>query len=371
MNQIFIPKYICIKKYPNGPDIGTEVDDLGYTKFRGPIVLDVFVYPEYWEEIKAKKVKVGVIIGRFQIPFLHVGHIQLFNYVTKASDKTIVILGKSAVSYTDKNPLSVEIRDRIIRSHYNEVLITSVKDNISDILWSIDVDRKIDIAIKNYLGIDEFEVTIYGCRDSFIPHYSGKYKTFRFNTLTKESSTDIRRKIGKLNIYDYTDPAYHIIHAIENRFPIVYPTVDIALLQISPFQPSITWILLGKKPGEDFWRFPGGFVDPKDSDLINAASRELNEEVIGINTHELNYVSSHKVDDWRYRGTKDGIMTSLFATYLLSGEPKAGDDLEEVKWFDLNDFTRPPNFWDLYEAHKPLMHSLLNYINETERNIKD
>jgi len=111
---------------------------------------------------------------------------------------------------------------------------------------------------------------------------------------------------------------------------------------------SIDWrkgsMFFTRQPGESFWRFPGGFIDPADASLADAAKREFFEEVIGYDPKNFvfQYSDSFKTDDWRYLKTSDSTMTVLFITYLPYDQyqvtPAAGDDLLEVRWFKFKDF---------------------------------
>lgn len=380
MIKDWVAEYKLTKLYPGLPpgcnSIGIEVNYHGWTKGGTRLIDFPYIWTDYFEKIK-NKLRIGVIIGRFQLPEPHSGHIKLYEHVKSKSDFIVFIIGNAAIPLTDKNPLNVYARIDILSKHFGSMhAYTAVIDNICDYKWSQEVDAKIWTSVSSS-GIsmrNDIEITLYGSRDSFIPNYHGKYKIELIEASSFISSTQTRAFIKNKRISDLRTPQEGIIYAIENKYPVAYPTVDIAILKL--VQPAgtplytitsldKTYILLGRKPGEVQWRFPGGFVDPKDLSLEDAARRELSEEVKGITTHPLYYISSHKVDDWRYRGTKDGIMTSLFLTYHLGGEPKAGDDLEEVKWFDLDDFTKSPDFWStFFMAHKPLMISLLNDLKK-------
>lgn len=303
--------------------------------------------------------KLGVIVARFQINMLTKGHKALLRHVRGNSDGVLIVLGSPDVSFTDKNPLPYEVRVKMLSDSGYNGPVTQVKDNRDDSQWSEDLDN----AIKQYISetepkVGKIEVTLYGSRDSFIPTYTGIYNTEIFQPLTeltKVSATKQRKKIAILNQHQ-NNSAFRrgIIYAVENRFPTAYPTIDVAVVDHLSRNCNI---LLGRKPGRDKWCFIGGFVDPTDLSLEDAAERELGEEIKGINVTQPQYISSCKIDDFRYKGTKDGIMTSFFICRYLSGKPIAADDIEEVMWIPIN---HAVNY--ISPFHLPLLEKLKNYL---------
>lgn len=268
-------------------------------------------------------IKTGAVVVRFQTPELTKGHLHLLSEALRMSTKLVVLIGTSPTRLANRNGLSFEIRRDMIlnefRRDYN-IEVLEIKDQQDNAYWSTLVDE----TLAPYEN-----VTLYGSRDCFITSYSGKYPFVQVSEVESESATQIRNSLKEYNP-EYNNVSFRrgIIHAIENKFPVAYPTVDIALINFDTQE-----ILLGRKPNQKIWVLMGGFVDPTDTSLEVAAGRELHEEVKNIQTHGVKYVKSAKVDDWRYRGTTDGIITSLFISYFLSGNPKAGDDLDEVKWY--------------------------------------
>ena len=55
---------------------------------------------------------IGVIIARFQSPYLHEGHKALLESVKINHSKTIIVLGVSPVLGSRKNPLDYHTRGR-------------------------------------------------------------------------------------------------------------------------------------------------------------------------------------------------------------------------------------------------------------------
>lgn len=299
--------------------------------------------------------RIGVIVARFQIDDLHIGHTALIEHARVNNDIVIIVLGCSEVYYNTKNPLTFEIRRDMVWmfSTVDKKNIVPLFDHIDNNVWVSNLDS----LIQSKISADD-TVTLYGSRDSFISvykKYHGKFYTEHFEELKDISATSRRASI-KNTVLNNSSFRTGIIHAVENRFPTAYLTVDIAILKQEPNGDIL--LLLAKKPNRTKYCFPGGFVDPNtDSSLEDAAKRELSEEVLNIETKEMHYISSHKINDLRYIDTQDGIITSLFCTWWISGIPEVGDDLigGEVSWFDINKFN--PEI--ISDNHRILFDSLI------------
>jgi len=130
-------------------------------------------------------------------------------------------------------------------------------------------------------------------------------------------------------------------------------TVDVAVVHL---QQNNRRVLMGRKRGKTLWRFIGGFVDPDlDKSFCDAALRELREEAPGCVVKEPVRIADAKIEkDSRYKHDKDKLFTTFFvANYVDNGWiPTAGDDLEEVAWFDLDKLTSNkiiPDHWELLQ----------------------
>ncbi len=266
---------------------------------------------------------VGVIIARFQTPYLHEGHTALMEEVADNHDKLIIVLGVCPVRGSRKNPYDYFTREKMIKRDYPEVVVLPLSDHPSDRQWSENLDNILTTACP----AERFE--LYGSRDSFIPYYSGRNKTIELPEHGDHNATELRQKYAD-KVSDSQDFRAGILYAYYNQYPKVYPTVDIAV-----FRNEGKEILLGKKPNNMKWRLIGGFVDPTDDKLEDAALRELKEEAGPIEVQNMTYVMSTKVDDWRYRSEVDKIITTVFRCDYVSGEFQAQDDICELAWHNV------------------------------------
>jgi bifunctional NMN adenylyltransferase/nudix hydrolase len=285
----------------------------------------------------------SVVIGRFQTPYLHCGHKELFDEAKKYSNRILVLIGVSSATGTDRNPLSYEQRREMIDTSIAKDIMLVFKPLYDFPLSHKDWSNQVDELIEE---CGDKEVIIFGGRDNSIEgYYSGKHKTRIIKGLTQNSATKLRKQIASQQaIYGHAARSA-VIHHIENRYPIVYSTVDIVVYRQEDFKA-----LVGKKG--DKYCFVGGFVDPSDTTLKYAAIRELEEETgIKVTKNSVNYIDSIKIDDERYKGCKDSIMTHVFTT-IHNHLP----DLSKIKDKEFKDFRfiGIDEIDLLHDFHKPI-----------------
>lgn len=298
------------------------------------------------------KPDVGILVGRFQVDELHEGHIRLLDTIVKNHAKTIIFLGNSPCKCTVRNPLDFEARKLMISAAYPEAIVLYITDMYTDKAWS----ERLDSQIKDIVGVGS-SVRLYGSRDSFINHYTGKYECEELEQVSFVSGTDIRKRISQ-KVKGTKDFRMGVIWAVMNQYPKCLPTVDI--LAVRESKEGTTQVLLGKRNNEPKYRIPGGFVSPRET-LETAARREFREEV-GCEITEPQYIKSFVVEDWRYRSEVDAITTSLFMAEIMFGKPTPGDDLDELRWFDLNGKI----VYEIVEEHKPLIQYVIDNLVKKE-----
>ncbi|MFZ6011123.1 MAG: NUDIX domain-containing protein [Bacteroidota bacterium] len=294
----------------------------------------------------------GVIIARFQTPYLHEGHKALIESVKAKHGKIVIVLGVSPALGSRKNPLDFITREKMIKRDYPEVVVLPLSDHPLDAKWSANLDA----LLGNTFPGAAF--TLYGGRDSFINYYSGKNKVVELPRNGTHSATELRESI-KEKVMDSVEFRSGIIYAYANTYLKVYPTVDIAV-----FKNNKKEMLLGKKDNDQKWRLLGGFSDPTDDCYEQAALRELREECGNIDVTAPVYEGSFRVDDWRYRNEADKIITTLFSVEHIDGEPQGSDDIADVKWFPLQQVTELMQRGETAAEHSPQLNRLLEKYNK-------
>jgi bifunctional NMN adenylyltransferase/nudix hydrolase len=268
---------------------------------------------------------VGIIVGRFQVDELHEAHLDLIQTVKDRHAKVIIFLGLSPVQCTTNNPLDFEARKQMIQVIYSDINILYIKDMSSDNEWS----KKLDEQIKDLVGPNQ-SVALYGGRESFIDHYNGKHSCIELkHKQTSFVSGSVIRKSISRTVKSSPDFRAGVIWTTANQYTNAMPTVDVAILN-----EDKTSILLARKKYETMYRFVGGFVDAGET-FEAAARREVMEETT-LSIHDPKYIESFVIDDWRYKNEKAKITTLFFTAKYISGKPEARDDIEELRWFEMN-----------------------------------
>lgn len=304
---------------------------------------------------------IGVIVARLQIDELHSGHRSLIDRVKEVSDATVILLGISRARGTEKNPLDFETRKVMIQEEYPTINVIPVYDNKSDEVWSKNLDEIIESLIPNPQA---FQVTLHHSRDSFVSHYHGSCPSKEWEAILEDNGTKRRAEIGVMKPEPH--PAFRrgIIYNAFNRYPIIVPAVDMFV-----YNHKTGEVLLGRRKGMTEWRLPGGMVDGKDKGYRFTAVRELQEETgLVISPKAFEALDSFQIEDWGYPSTgKDRIFSTLFwVDYDGDQIAKGADDIEEVKWFPIEEVAGAWTDYPLVitDEHKPLIHAAIQHYRE-------
>jgi bifunctional NMN adenylyltransferase/nudix hydrolase len=298
--------------------------------------------------------EVGVIVARFQTPFLHEGHLDILKQVTSHHPRVVIFLGNSPVRCSKNNPLDFQARKAMIEASFPDVEIYYIDDVGNNELWS----KTLDTLIRKSIGPSQ-KAVLYGSRDSFISAYSGKYPTIELVPNKFVSASQIRKMVGikAKNTQEFREG---VVWAVENQYAKVHPTVDMAILDFKARR-----LLLARKPNEELLRFAGGFAETKTPSYEVDALRETIEETqLKVSSKPI-YVGSLLSTDWRYRSEQDKIKTMLFILKYEGGEPKPDDDIADVKWVPLAEVKAE----ELVETHRGLLKLLSDYFVSLDEQI--
>jgi bifunctional NMN adenylyltransferase/nudix hydrolase len=317
----------------------------------------------------------GVLIGRFQIPELHEGHIALLDAVGNLHPRVIIFVGclPGGTAPTKNDPLDFETRRKMIQNAYPNYEVYPIHNRKTDELWSADLDRLITERVP--YG----KATLYGSRDSFLKSYHGHRKVVELTLPVSPniSAADLRNAATNVVI---DSPSFRagIIYATRNTFDRVIPTVDIAIIHrgLSTHDPNTDTylssgieLLLAKRSDENGWRFPGGHamgkMKPENVGYEDDAKMESYEET-STAPQSFKYIGSTQIADWRYKDTSETIKTIFFLGEVPTLETTGGDDISYTKFFPLEEVTL-----DMFEPeHKILYKMLKNYLY-SNRNINN
>jgi bifunctional NMN adenylyltransferase/nudix hydrolase len=268
------------------------------------------------------KNRVGVVVGRFQVPEIHEGHKYLLDRARVHCSKLLILVGSTGGFSSSNDPLDFSTRKAMLEDIYPGSTIVEIHDNPSNESWSEKVDAIVEEFFPSHFA------TLFGSRDSFLPFYSGKHtKKYVCPKAKVPSGTELRKSVLE-KVPNSVEFRTGIIYAgTKQNFPTSFQAVDIGILN-----EEEDMVLIGRKANQKKWRFIGGFVDPSDPSLEVAAKREVREEAGDIEVADVKYLASVRINDHRYRKSEHKVMTALFSAKYIFGHIKAGDDLVEVRW---------------------------------------
>lgn len=135
----------------------------------------------------ARMKKVGVIVGRFQVPKLHAGHRYLVDSVISQCDYVLVVLGHTEI-ISEHDPFSLESRTALFQTLHQKIHLADIADHHSDEEWSHRLDKIISTRFP------DASVTLYGSRDSFLLVYTGRFSKKYIPPIASPSGTAIRKR---------------------------------------------------------------------------------------------------------------------------------------------------------------------------------
>ena len=285
---------------------------------------------------------IGVIYAPFQSAVIPDVHRKAIEEAEKRHETVVIALPVRRITPSKVSPLDFRTRQEMIMNSYYNLLVVPVEDQkySKNKVWAL--ETAVRAPFSEFRGADLY------LDAEFEPTYKehGKWSVWdTYDFVPRESAA---RKGSKLfpvhhKMLDMSEAFRHgIIYGLTNQFPISWSTVDICIKRVIDGK---TYILLGKKPGEYGWRFPGGFKDRADTSYEIAVHREAGEEVLKEGIAPIaaltppKYIGSVNINDWRYVKEIDGITTLFYQVQFVGVDDqiKAGDDLADTEWFELAD----------------------------------
>ena len=277
----------------------------------------------------------GVVIARFQTPELTEAHQHLIHRVATRSVRVVVMLGVTR-AVSKKDPLEFILRKWMVEDfwfdHYpdraGDLFILPDHHCPTDDAWASRIDEHVGALL-----VPRGTVTVFCGPDGAGRAYqsaggSHPVEVFEFHGA---HATTVRANVMPERTASFRRG---VIYGAERRSTSVFPVIDVVIWRTDTEAPGTpAQVLLGRKNEDgDCFRLVGGFVDPQDGSLEAAVVREAREET-GLVVHDITYAGSQVVDDWRYRGAPETLMSAVFnAESSRINEPVAGDDLDEVRW---------------------------------------
>jgi ADP-ribose pyrophosphatase YjhB (NUDIX family) len=318
--------------------------------------------------------KVAVVYAPFQVPSIPDG--MLARSVLDFYDTLIIVLPEKRFPNSKCSPLDFETRRQLIHETHPWAKVIKFPEEKDSVVFV----EKLEAAVRSQTHLINFRAETPITDIAYTLHtasataarYTKSGGTWPIEDFPVEWEAELRATVK--SPIDNAEFRAGVIYALNKRFPISWMTVDMAILRKRFIADehkggtSKTFILLGKKPGEKSWRFPGGFKDRMDLEIEAAVMREGCEEVIGEkddNPYDYFeypvYLGSRNIADWRYAGDEDGV-TTVFYEMRFVGDPtsiKASDDLAQVGWFDISEVTEDMfvgehrHLWKLFmERHR-------------------
>lgn len=128
----------------------------------------------------------AVVVGRFQVPKLHEGHLYLLNTANNMCGKLVVVLGSAEVPDAIKNPYGYGYRRNLILQPFPNAKVHGIFDYPTNEQWS----GVLDAIVYTYPS-----VILFGSRDCFMKDYNGENKCMRVPEIPGVSGTKIREQL--------------------------------------------------------------------------------------------------------------------------------------------------------------------------------
>ncbi len=194
-----------------------------------------------------KRETVGVVVARFQVPELTVGHKALLKHVANSNDKLAVVLGTRPFP-DERNPLTFEMRRDMLIVHSSDypqpyVILQNPDRPGDNDAWSKSLDQLLRLVFPTE------DIKLYGGRDGFSAAYTGTLKVHLFQHVYEPPGTQVRLDITSASPINSRDFRAGVIYAVTNY---VKPDTTDGQLQTNSLETVSAWddhsVELPRKP---------------------------------------------------------------------------------------------------------------------------
>jgi bifunctional NMN adenylyltransferase/nudix hydrolase len=275
------------------------------------------------------KKSLGVIVGRFQTAQITPGHQFLFDEVYKKHDTVVTFVGSKPPLYQpdEKNPLDFFSRKKMLMTYNPNLSVLSITDKGDDESWSDDLDKKID-EIRG-----TFDAILYGSRDSFISHYTGKFKTVELESNIIYSATSVRERIIQ-DAKDSDEFRAGVIYGLSNRI------VSGIHCSYGLIVDSNSRVLIGKRKGDKYYSLFGGMYSPEVDKTYSDTMKRTIREQLGSNIEIGNtkFLFDTQLEHWAYSSSNEKVHGNFFICKVAWGYARPNHEFEFVEWVTVKEF---------------------------------
>lgn len=249
---------------------------------------------------------VAATVMRIQSPEgPHVGHMQVIKELFESGKKVFVFLSCDWSFPSKKNPLSFELRKKLLEQaiiaegygdrHYEIIALRNRRYND---VWVSELEKAIATHLqKPDLAADQ--VALFHGRDGFGKHYipTGKYPVFEVGEVKGVNATALRERVLSHSVGSGSRSEGAVDQQLRQPDTLLFMQVR-AVVKNSEGKIAVVKYASGD---ERKFRFLGGYVSPtKDPDFESVLSRKLVKK-FGIEPNEsVSYIGNVAIPDWRH-----------------------------------------------------------------------
>ncbi len=314
--------------------------------------------------------KIGILIGRFQVPEPHEGHVFLINSILERVDKLIILIGSSNKARSVKNPYTYRERINAISRHYgwseSRIEFAPINDYMyNDAQWMADVAATIEEMIFQVKGNELTQITMFGHFKEG-NSYLKWFPQFKYENIDSEievSGTEMRSAnrhlLPQVIQEEYTQ--YEHDKYLFSNYP--YPDClqancgDVVL-------ECLGHVALVLRPN-GVWALPGGHKHNHET-FLDCALRELNEET-NVKIPEKVLRGSIKTTRlFDHPGRSNGFVKKVTLAVHIVVQPNpdgsmpkmaGADDVTDAKWVPISTAI---NKYRLHDDHGDIISIMTN-----------